>query len=117
MEPQLRAGELYKYQEMMESEKVKYISFYEFKPEDLDKVILLFQKMQELRAKGDVNYPKAITPTYGYQGEPSGFALFEVDNPQQINNHYIHYHPLVKYKWVPITEAADFIVTYLKAKK
>ena len=34
-------------------ERLKYICYYEFKPEDLDKVIPLFQKMRELRETED----------------------------------------------------------------
>jgi hypothetical protein len=89
--------------------------YFEFKPEDLDKVIPLFQKMTELRGKP--GYPKAISPTYAFGGGTSGFTLYEVDDPQQISNHYIHYHPLMEITWKPLVEATDFVTTYLKSKK
>ena len=98
-----------------EGEEVKYICYFEFKPEDLDKVIPLFQKMIELRGKP--GYPKGISPTYAFAGETSGFTLYEVDDPQQISNHYVHYHPLLKLKWKPIAESTDVVATYLKSKK
>ena len=94
---------------------MKYICYWEIKPEDLDKVIPLFQKMRELR--GTPGYPKEITPTYGFSGEMSGFTLYEVDDPKQISNHYIHYHPLMKFTWKPIVEATEFVATYMKKKK
>ena len=95
---------------------MKYICFYEFEPENMDKVIASFQKMQELRAQGSTEYPKALSPTYSYQGETKGFALFEVDTPQQITNHYIHYHPWQKFTWRPLTESSEFVAAYMKKK-
>jgi len=94
---------------------VKYICYFEMDPKDLDKVIPLFQKMRELR--GTPGYPKELSPTYGFGGEMRGFTLYEVDDPQQIINHGVHYHPWLKLKWTPIVEASDFVATYLKAKK
>ncbi len=97
------------------SEKMKYICYWEMDPKDLDKGIPLFQKMRELR--GTPGYPKELSPTYGFGGEMRGFTLYEVDDPQQIINHHVHYHPLLKLKWIPLVEATDFLATYLKAKK
>ena len=94
---------------------MKYICYWEFCPEDIDKVIPLFRKVQELRATQD--YPTALAPTYVFSGQMSGFTLYEVDDPQQINNFYFHYHPLLKMKWKPIAEGNDVIATYLKSKK
>ena len=94
---------------------MKYIVFWEFNPEDMDKVIPLFQKMGELR--GTADYPTGISPTYAYSGEMSGFTLYEVDDPQQITNFSLHYHPIVKFTWKPITEATDVVTTYMKKKK
>jgi len=96
---------------------VKYICFHDYKPEDLDKIIPLFQKMEELRAKGSPDYPKPVLQTHTFAGETSGFAVYEVDNLQQITNHHLHYHPLVKHTWKPITEASEYIATYMKRKK
>lgn len=94
---------------------MKYVCYWEMCPEDLDKVIPLFQKMRELRGKP--GYPKELSPTYGFGGQLKGFTLYEVEDPQQITNHYLHYHPVLKMEWKPITEAADFVATYMKKKK
>lgn len=94
---------------------MKYIAYFELKPEDLDKAIPLFQKMRELRKTED--YPTGISPTYIFPGKMSGFTLYEVDDPQQITNHYFHYHPLITFTWKPITEATDVVATYMKMKK
>lgn len=84
-------------------------------PEDFDKIIPLFKKMQVLRDTKD--YPKALAPTYAFAGQLSGFTLYEVDDPQQITNFYFHYHPLLKMKWKPIEEANNVVATYIKSKK
>ena len=94
---------------------MKYLLHWEMCPEDLDKVIPLFRKMQELR--GTKGYPTAITPTYAFAGQTSGFTLYEVDDAQQISNFYFHYHPLLKMKWKPIEEGNNVVATYLKSKK
>ena len=93
---------------------MKYICFFEYNPENIDEVIDRFKKMIPLR--GTPDYPKAISPTYGYSGQERGFTLYEVDNPQQIINHHIHYTPVLQLEWVPINEATDFVVTYEKKK-
>ena len=94
---------------------MKYICQWEFEAKDFDKIIPLFQKMVELR--GRPGYPKGIGPTYAFSGETKGFQLYEVDDPQQITNHYVHYHPYLKLTWKPLTEATDVVATYLKSKK
>ncbi len=94
---------------------MKYILFWEFCPEDLDKIIPLFQKMGELR--GTKGYAKLLTPVYTFAGQTSGFVLYEVDDPQEMTNLYFHYHPLLKMKWKPIEETTNTVATYMKLKK
>ena len=94
---------------------MKYICYWEMCPEDIDKVIPLFQKMRELTGKPD--YPKELSPTYAFSGQTKGFTLYEVENDQQRINHYLHYHPLLKIEWIPLSEATDVVATYLKKKK
>jgi len=71
--------------------------------------------MRELRGKK--GYPTALVPTYAFAGQTSGFTLYEVDDPQEITNHYFHYHPTLKMKWKPISEATNVVATYMKSKK
>ena len=92
-----------------------YICYYEMKPENLDKVISLFQEMVKLRGTGD--YPTEVAPTYGVSGPLSGFTIYEVESQKQIDNHYIHYHPYLKLKWKPLIVATDFVAAYMKKKK
>ncbi len=94
---------------------MKYILFWEMCPEDMDKVIPLFQKMGELR--GTKGYPKAITSTYTFQGSTSGFTLYEVEDQKEISNFYFHYHPLLKMKWKPIEESSETVKIYMGTKK
>jgi len=94
---------------------MKYILFWEFCPEDMDKVIPLFQKMGELR--GTKGYPTAITPTYTIQGTTSGFTLYEVGDQAEISNFYFHYHPILKQNWKPIEESSETVKTYMGRKK
>jgi hypothetical protein len=95
--------------------EMKYICYFEFDPEDLDKIIPLYDKMRELRGKPE--YPKGLTPTYGFGGQTSGFTLYEVENEQQIINHGLHYHPYMELKWKPLVLGADFVKAYMEKKK
>ncbi len=94
---------------------MKYVCYWELCPEDMDKVIPLFQKMQELR--GTKDYPKGLAPAYTFAGQMSGFSLYAVDDPQQITNFYFHYHPLLKMKWKLIEETTNTVATYTKLRK
>ena len=94
---------------------MKYMLYWEMRPEDIGKVIPLFQKMIKLRETKD--YPTGLSPTYTFAGQTSGFTLYEVDDPQQITNFYFHYHPLLKMKWKPIEESTNTVATYMKMKK
>jgi len=94
---------------------MNYILFWEMKPEDMDKVIELFQEMGKLR--GSKGYPKAITPTYSIQGSMSGFTLYEVEDQSDITNFYFHYHPYLKMEWKPIEESSETVKIYMSRKK
>ena len=94
---------------------MKYILYWEFCPEDMDKIIPLFQKMGELR--GTEGYPKGITPTYTIQGTTSGFTLYDVGDQSEITNFYFHYHPILKMKWKPIEESSETVKIYMGTKK
>ena len=94
---------------------VLYACFWEFKPEDMDNVIPVFQKMVELR--GTSGYPKATTPTYAYYGETGGFTIYDIKDPKEVELHYTHYHPYIKFTWKPLYEASELFGTYLKNKK
>jgi hypothetical protein len=94
---------------------MKYILFWEMKPEDMDKVIELFQEMGKLR--GTKGYPKGITPTYTFQGTTSGFTIYDIGDQSEISNFYFHYHPYLEMEWRPIEESTETVKIYMSTKK
>jgi len=95
---------------------MKYILYWEFPPEDIEKAIMQFHQLMELQATGAKDFPKALSPTYGFPGQTKGFTLYEVENDEQLNNFWLHFE-LMDMEWVPISEVAEFAALYMTKKK
>ena len=94
---------------------MNYIAFWEYCPEDFDKVIEKYKQVE--REKGTEKFPKRLFPPHGMGGEHKGFSLFENVTPEQLMNMVLHYAPEMKLKFVPILETAKVIELYQKMKK
>ena len=98
--------------------KLKFIGFWEYALEDVDKVLEKFMKMTALREKGTAEkYPKLIFGPYHIGGESKGFSIYETDDIDQLTNTTIHYMPEMKWKFAPIHESSKTAELYLKSKK
>ena len=96
---------------------MKYICFWEFKPEDFDKMIEKYKQAMEGREKVPEKFPKILFGPYSLGGEWKGFTVYEDATPEQMTNLILHYTPEEKMKFVPIFEGAKFIEIYMKMKK
>jgi len=97
--------------------KVKFIGFWEFCPEDFDKVIERRAQAEAIREKFPDRFPKRIFGPY-WMGETSkGFTVYETDNPDQLSNLTLHYIPVVRVKFIPIHEFVRQVELYQKMKK
>ena len=93
---------------------MKFIGFWEFKPEDLDKIL---EKRKQLFAESEKEperFAKIIFGGFCYVGETKGFTVFETDDPEKLWNTCIS--PEVTYKFIPIVETSK-AVEFLKMKK
>ena len=97
--------------------KLKFIGFWEYKPEDFDKVLERWTQLRVIREKAPGRFPKVIFGPFGMGGEHKGFSVYEVDNEDQMTNMAIHYHPVMTLKFVPILESARVAELYQKMKK
>ena len=95
---------------------MKYIVFWEFCPEDIDKVIEKSKQAMAEREKGSEKFPKIIFPAHSLCDEFKGFTIEEA-TPEQIANLVFQYMPEMRVKFVPILESAKIIEQYLKMKK
>ena len=104
------------YQENRSVELVKYIAFWEFDPDDFEKVTEKFLQIRAERGKENEKYPKSLSAAYTMIGKPKGFQLFETDDSEQLANLTLHYVPLVEFKFVPIIESSKGVELYQKMK-
>ena len=86
----------------------KYIIFWEYSPEDVDKVIEKSLKRQEAIAKAPENYAKYLFPPH-HTGYCEGFSLVDVSDPKQITNTTTYYFPEMSLRFVPIISNEDMI--------
>jgi hypothetical protein len=98
-------------------EGVKFIAFFEFRPEDFDKMIEINNAFVEKKKKEPEKYPELIFGPYLLGGEFKGFAIDEVSNPEQITNEILHYMPDVKFRFVPLLDGYEAVELYQKMKE
>ena len=94
---------------------MKYIVFWEFCPEDMDKVIESSLKAQKESEKNPEKFAKYIMTPQSIGGQTKGFSVVEA-TPEQMVNSVLHWHPELKMKYMPIVDTAKFIEQYMKSK-
>jgi len=102
MEPQLRGGELYKYQERR-GEKMKYVFFIEFK-EPVDENMKKANEIEKERMdKGEAwSQQSESLAQYRMLSSPKGFMIVDTDDPSKIAKWITSYAPVIKFKISPI---------------
>lgn len=96
---------------------MKFIGFWEYCPEDTDKVLEKYKLMAKEREKGTEKYAKTIFGPCHFGGESKGFTIFETDNMDLLTNIAAFYLPVLTYKFVPIQESSKVAELYVKSKK
>ena len=96
---------------------MKVLAFVEFRPEDSKKVAEKFRLIQAERQKGSEKFPKLVFPPHVFSGEFKIVVIFEDPTEEQLNNLMIHYLPDLTFNFVPLTDYANFVEQYFKAKK
>ena len=94
---------------------MKYIVFWEFCPEDFDKVIEKYRKHTEEVEKFPDKYPEVLFPSHSMAGETKGFQVVEATS-NQMTNAVLAWRPLLNLKYVPIFEVTKVVEKYLKSK-
>jgi hypothetical protein len=94
---------------------LKYIVFWEFSPEEMDKVTEKSVKHQEEMKKNPGKYPEYLFPPHTIGGQTKGFSVVEATSDQIVNG-VMYWRPELKLKYMPIIESAKSIEQYLKSK-
>ena len=92
---------------------MKYIVYWEFCPENLDKVVKKFVDYQKEHEKNPGKYQEYLYPPHAFAGQTKGFSIVEA-TPEQINNVGIYWTPLLMFTYKPIGESAKFVEQYMK---
>ncbi len=99
---------------------MKFVGFYEVKPEDFAKVIPKFSEAYASRKTAPNKFPKIIFDTHAMSVSGTlwkGLTIYEDPTEEQLNNLIIHYHPEVTFQFVQLSSAEIFIPQFVKMKK
>jgi hypothetical protein len=77
---------------------------FEFDPMDMDVVLEKVDKIREIIKENPDDFPKFVTPDYIYNGETKGFAVIEIERPEQLMNIARYYMPEKKYTCKQVIE-------------
>jgi len=85
---------------------VKYIWYWEFNWEELDKVNEVEEKVHKDMKENPDQYPKMLTNTC-FTGRAKGFRLIEAENEEQLMNLVLAFSPTEKWKLEPYLEFGE----------
>ena len=94
---------------------MKYITFFEYCPEDFDKVVETYQAFGKDREKHPEKYPEVIFPSHGMAGRSKGFQIVEATS-EQMRTAVLFWRGILRLKFVPILDSAKVVESYLKSK-
>jgi len=95
---------------------LKFIAFWEFCPEEIDKVIEKNRQVVAEREKHPDKYPKVIFGPFG-MGENKGFTCLETEEQEKLSLWQLAYWPHMMIKFVPIYESTKIIEQWQRMKK
>jgi hypothetical protein len=97
----------------VERKNVKYIVYYEFKPEDIDAVFAFTTGSD--RKEHPERYPTWLFPFHA-TGQTTGFSIQEA-TPEQMSYNILKHTPLYKVKYVPIVDLPTLREQYQMMKQ
>ena len=94
---------------------MRYVVFWEFCPEDIDKVLAKNMLMAEIMQKEPEKLGEFLFPPQN-TGYCKGFSITEA-TPDQVRNNNVFWFPELKMKFVPCDDVSNWIEAYMKTKK
>ena len=94
----------------------KYIVFWKYDPDNLEKIIEKSLNAQAEAAKAPEKYAKYLFPPH-HTGYCKGFSISEVSDPSQIARSMVYWFPEMELKYVPIIDNDDMLKTYKEMQK
>lgn len=104
---------------------MKYLAFFEYKWEDVERMRELWKQVLDERAKGSDRWPKALLfESHALQAElykksldRQGFFIFETDKEEQITNYRMHFANIMDINFIPITSARRTFESWMGLKR
>ncbi len=97
---------------------MKYIAFWEMKPEDVDRVFAKFRKKIEVGTEKLFGPGlKTLFGPYHIGLETRGFTVLETDNPAELVNYSSYYLPELPMKILPIVDSTEMVSGWMKYQK
>ena len=101
-----------------EKESEKYVAFWEINSGEIDNIKKKAEKLRKLVKAFPWEYPRSLLGPYSWEGENRGFQVFEVTDPQQLENLSDYWNPLVKITFQPIVDTRIWEMgDYVKGQK
>ena len=85
---------------------MKYIVFWEFDPEDGEKVTETAGKLRKAMKRDPEKYSKVLFPSHLMIGQRKGFYVVE-STAEQMMNTVLFYGGSMRFKYVPIVKASE----------
>ncbi len=94
---------------------MRFIEFWEFCPEDMDKVIAKNKLSAEISQKEPEKFGEYLFPSQAI-GYCKGFSIIEATQ-EQVRNMNVFWFPELKMKFVTCDDVSNWIEAYMKTKK
>ena len=94
---------------------MKFVWYWEYDAGKTDEVIERFRT--RMAATDNPDMPKLIFGPFTHLGQPSGFTVYETDDPSKLTRLATHYLPELKGEFIPIQETTATAEIYSKMKK
>ena len=95
---------------------MKYLAIAEWCPEDIEKVFKRAKVSLGERDEGTDKYPKFVFPSHVLLGEYKTVQIYE-GSAEQLSNVVNHWVGLVKWKFIPLQDAREYMNLYEKRAK
>jgi len=92
---------------------MKYVGFWEFCPEDIDKIAAKTLKFKEEREKNPERFTKVLFPAHS-MGQCNGLTIVEASDQMQLMNTTMFWFPEMKLKYIPIYDTSQMTELYQK---
>lgn len=83
---------------------MNFIVFWEYDPDELEKVVKRLKEFEKELKKNPSKYPKMTFGPYLFGGESKGITVCDIEDDEQPVNFHLYFQAELKMSFVPIVE-------------